>query len=370
MKRSLIARAGMLAVLALACLPALRADGPDELAAIRKAIAEHGARWVAVDNPLFRLSTEDKRAMLNQTVPSAAPGDAWFEPDLNRALPAALDWRNNGGNFVTPVRNQNIGNCGACWAFAAVASAEARHAWRNRLTDPQMNLSEQQVVSCSGGGNCITGGYCSSALDYLRDTGAADESCFTYVGSYLNCDLRCADSADRAVRIQSWSLVTEWDYTSTDLIKNALLDGPVSTWFQVYQDFYAYEGGVYQHVWGSPILGHYVLIVGWDDAAQAWLVKNSWGTAWGGLGGYFWVAFAGANCQFGAYTMAATAIAGGDLDHDGSVTAADLAIQQGYLAGAALPGGTRRADCDTVTDGAINAADLVWEIQKLNGRIP
>ena len=58
------------------------------------------------------------------------------------------------------------------------------------------------------------------------------------------------------------------------------------------------------------------------------------------------------------------------MNHDGSVTAADLAILRDHLAGASLPGGTRRADCDTVTDGAINAADLVWEIQKLNGRIP
>ncbi len=106
--------------------------------------------------------------------------------------------------------------------------------------------------------------------------------------------------------------------------------------------------------------------MGWDDATQAWLCKNSWGTYWGGNGGYFWTAFAGAGCEFGSWTMAATAIPGGDL----SVTAADLAILRDRLAGASLPGGTRRADCDTVTDGAINAADLVWEIQKLNGRIP
>ena len=368
MKRSPIAQAGILAVLALLFLPALLADGPDELAIIRKAIAERGARWVAVDNPFFRLSTEDKRGMLTQTVPSPSPGDEWFEPDLDRTLPTALDWRNNGGNFVTPVRNQ--GGCGSCWAFAAVASAEARHAWRNRLTDPEMDLSEQQVLSCSGGGNCPNGGYCSVALDYIVSSGAADEACFEYAASDLDCNLRCADWADRAVRIQSWSWVTYTDFTSTNVIKTALLDGPVATWFQVYQDFYAYGGGVYQHVTGNYLGNHFVLIVGWDDTKQAWLCKNSWGDWWGGLGGYFWVAFAGANCQFGSWTTAAIAIAGGDLNHAGGVTATDLAILRDHLAGASLPGGTRRADCDTVTDGAINAADLVWEIQKLNGRIP
>lgn len=369
MKRSLFAQAGILVILVLVCPPALRADGEDELAAIRKAIAEKGARWVAADNPLFRLSTEDKKAMLTQTVPSAAPGDEWYEPDLERALPAALDWRNNGGNYVTPVRNQ--GGCGSCWAFAAVASAEARHAWRNRLTDPQMDLSEQQVLSCSGAGNCITGGACSSALEYLVSAGAADEDCFEYAASDLDCNLRCADWSDRAVRIQSWGWVTNpINSFDTVSIKTALLDGPVATWFRVYQDFYAYGGGVYQHVTGDYLGNHFVLIVGWDDTLQAWLCKNSWGEYWGGIGGYFWAAFGGANCLFGYYTTAATAIPGGDLDHDGSVTAADLAIQRDYLLGGSLPTGTRRADCDTVTDGALNAADLVWEIQKLNGRIP
>jgi hypothetical protein len=369
MKRSLIARAGTLAVLALACLPALRADGADELAAIRKAIAERGARWTAADNPFFRLSTEDKRAMLTPTVPSPTPGDQWCEPDLERALPPALDWRNNGGNYVTPVRAQ--GGCGSCWAFAAVGSAEARHAWRNRLTDPQMDLSEQQVLSCSGGGDCILGGYCSVALDYLVSAGAADEGCFTYAASDLNCNLRCADWADRAIRIQGWGWVT-YPINSFDTvsIKTALLDGPVATWFQVYDDFYAYGGGVYQHVSGTYLGNHFVLIVGWDDTKQAWLCKNSWGPGWGGNGGYFWASFGGANCLFGYYSSAATAIPGGDLNHDGSVTAADLAILRDRLAGADLPTGTRWADCDTVTDGAVNAADLVWEIQKLNGRIP
>jgi hypothetical protein len=341
---------------------------PLDLTAVRTAILERGARWQAADNALFRLSVKDKQAMLTPTTPSPSPADTLFEPDLDRSLPVSLDWRNHGGNFVTPVRNQ--GYCGSCWDFAAVAAAEARHAVRNHLTDPLMNLSEQQVLSCSGAGDCINGGYMNGALDYLRDTGAADENCFPYLELDLPCANRCASWADRAVKIQNWSWVTYTDYTSTDLIKAALLDGPVGTWFQVYEDFYGYASGVYSHVTGNYLGNHFVLIVGWDDALQAWLCKNSWDTDWGSLGGYFWAQFGGANCQFGSWTTAATGIPGGDLNHDGSVTTADLAIQQGYLAGVALPGGTRRADCDTVTDGAINAADLVWEIQKLNGHLP
>jgi C1A family cysteine protease len=41
----------------------------------------------------------------------------------------------------------------------------------------------------------------------------------------------------------------------------------------------------------SPIGGHAVLCVGYDDAKQMFLVRNSWGAGWG-LKGYFWMPYA------------------------------------------------------------------------------
>ena len=40
--------------------------------------------------------------------------------------------------------------------------------------------------------------------------------------------------------------------------------------------------------WEAPSGGHSMLLVGYDDDRQAWLVRNSWGPQWG-EGGHFWI---------------------------------------------------------------------------------
>ena len=40
----------------------------------------------------------------------------------------------------------------------------------------------------------------------------------------------------------------------------------------------------------SMVGGHAVMIIGWDDSMEAFLVRNSWGKAWG-EGGYFWMPY-------------------------------------------------------------------------------
>ena len=58
----------------------------------------------------------------------------------------------------------------------------------------------------------------------------------------------------------------------------------------VYEDLMYYTGGVYKHVSGDIAGGHAVSIVGYDDVAGAWIVRNSWGPEWG-EGGYFRIAY-------------------------------------------------------------------------------
>jgi C1A family cysteine protease len=51
--------------------------------------------------------------------------------------------------------------------------------------------------------------------------------------------------------------------------------------------FQAYKGGVFNERDPGRI-NHAILLVGWDDAKGAWLMKNSWGVRWGEAG-YMWI---------------------------------------------------------------------------------
>lgn len=56
---------------------------------------------------------------------------------------------------------------GSCWAFSAVGAVESINAiWTGNL----LNLSEQQVLDCSDGGDC-SWGYPSKAFNYAISNG-------------------------------------------------------------------------------------------------------------------------------------------------------------------------------------------------------
>jgi C1A family cysteine protease len=66
-----------------------------------------------------------------------------------------------------------------------------------------------------------------------------------------------------------------------------------------------YKSGVYTQVSGKKMGGHAVLIVGYNDDEQYFIVKNSWGTDWG-EDGYFRIAYSEleSKARFGTSTIA------------------------------------------------------------------
>ncbi len=208
----------------------------------------------------------------------ACKGESLSEKNAgaNPELPSSLDWRDNGGNFVTPPKSES--SCASCWAFAAVGMTESWYAIKNGITNPEIDLSEQTLVSCSHDGDCTRGGNMGDALDFIRDTGVPSEDCFPYIGELDSCG-RCDDWESDVVKIPGWSWVDKTE-ANNELIKLALMKGPVTAWFHVHSDFSNYQGDVYQCE-GEKQTDHFVLLIGWDDSDGAWIAKNNWGTNWG-----------------------------------------------------------------------------------------
>lgn len=250
---------------------------------IREAIQQNDAAWRAAESWVTRLGRDELSQLCGTVITPEPDAQARFIRLPSGDLPTELDWRDNNGNWVTSVKNQ--ANCGSCWDFSATAQVEAW--WQIYNNNPQANLdlSEQFVLSCSDAGSC-SGGRVEPALSFYQNNGVPLESCLPYQASdFVSCGEACEDWQNQAVTIPGWGYVTLEEPIVAN-IKQALLYHPVSASFTVFEDFVYYRGGVYQHVWGEEVGGHAILIVGWNDAEQSWICKNSWDSDWG-ENGYF-----------------------------------------------------------------------------------
>lgn len=230
------------------------------------------------------------------------PNWPYFGAKSPAEIPAYLDWRDNGGNWVSGVRDQ--GTCGSCWDFATIGMLESAAMIYRQQPDSDFDFSEQYVLSCIDGANSCNGGYANQACDFLVETGTPWDECLDYHASdAVPCDDACPDVQDQLHRLFQWWWVTTNVY-DVEPIKEALQYGPVLTWMRVHDDFHEIRHDEIYTGYGSAYTdeNHFVLIVGYDDANECWLVKNSYGPGWSG-DGYFRIAYDN-GCWFGLYTIA------------------------------------------------------------------
>jgi len=196
-----------------------------------------------------------------------------------------FSWLNrHGKNWVTPVKNQ--GQCGSCWAFATVGVLESlMNTYYNRLLN--LDLSEQELVSCSGAGVPNTsgkevacdGGYVGKALDYTKISGLSNESCFTYKEASFDrnrgsvetsCGNKCSSPVESIKPSNYWFLGSSYlpiiEIEKEDLVKRLIVEkGAISITLLS--------------------LSHVMTLVGFDkdskDGRTVWIFKNSWGEYWG-----------------------------------------------------------------------------------------
>jgi hypothetical protein len=202
---------------------------------------------------------------------------------------------------MTPVRDQ--GQCGACWAFAAMGAWEGTYAVQYGV---KLDTSEQHVLNCPGTNGSCNGGFYGDVFARMRQPtgGARNEAQDPYTATQNIC----VPNPSGAHRVALHAYVDNVDISVNWKIKRALsLWGPVATSLYATPAFQHYKRGVFDENYnpvtlgGRPEINHAVVIVGWDDVAGAWQVRNSWGSGWG-EGGYGWIAYGSNN--IGAYSVA------------------------------------------------------------------
>lgn len=193
--------------------------------------------------------------------------DAW-------GLPINFDGRTVWGKCIHTSADQ--GSCNGCWAFGIVNHLSDRFCVQGK----DVILSVQDLLECTPGNKCCSGGYASNGYKYIMQTGLVADSC----KRYRKTCTECRPSSCTHYKCKPNSMF--WASTIQQAKREIYNNGPIEAVFDVYDDFPYYAGGVYYRT-SNKLLGvHTVEVLGWgkQNGTEYWLCKNSWGSTWGDKG--------------------------------------------------------------------------------------
>lgn len=208
---------------------------------------------------------------------------------LRLAYPEYFNWVDRG--IVKAVKNQ--GQCGACYAFAALAAVEGQMG----LQGNSAKLSEQEVIDCATHNidsetvhlGC-KGGDDTAVYNFAKNhKGVTSEYSYPFEMRVNRCNTNRPKVHGSAVSSYVKLPVDE------EYIKEVLfLHGPLYASFHASDAFTAYSRGIFTDPNGDchgEKSNHAALLVGWgtEYGLDYWILKNSYDTWWG-EGGYFRIA--------------------------------------------------------------------------------
>ena len=214
----------------------------------------------------FSDMTQEEFATLLGT---AQPPQPRLTPAATTPAPApkSCDWRSKGG--VTPVLDQ--GMCGSSAAHSIVGSSEGV------CFAKSADLIALSVHELECGTNACSG--------------ASQEQTYKYIMGDLHGHMATAASFPRTTcnvsktvtgcTLKSYSRLPQDERAlAAELCRN----GPISAGVSGLQ-WQFYRGGIMTNC-GPVTINHAATLVGYDDTAATpfWVLKNSWGTAWGDKG--------------------------------------------------------------------------------------
>ncbi|CRL00382.1 CLUMA_CG013650, isoform A [Clunio marinus] len=232
----------------------------------------------------FNQMVEIKPFVENKLFEAVMKKEISFKPlaidiDDNATLPSSYDWRNYGA--VTKVKDQK--DCGICYTIAALGSLES-HIFIK--TGNLLELSIQEILDCGESYNTFgcDGGIGFRVFDYIKDKGISLENDYPFTRSKKDCDL-----IPKRLKfpIKGYFRTVKNDET---MLKRALVSmGPLLVNLASnHESFMRYSSGIYYDpsVTSNDNITHSLLLVGYgsDDDIDYWIIKNSFGEAWGANG--------------------------------------------------------------------------------------
>lgn len=206
-------------------------------------------------------------------------------------LPASVDLRTTGK--VSPIYDQ--GSLGSCTAFAMGKGL--------RETVTNLNGGEAKSLSAlylyykererMGTVDEDSGSLMIDGMEVLKANGNCLDATMPYdISKFREKPSAAAEAEAEAAKIDGFTLLNGLDQLKEQLAKG----NPAVFGYMVYKSFMspivATTGKMPMPKPNEQLLGgHAILVVGYDDAQQVLIIKNSWGKGWGDKG-YFYMPYA------------------------------------------------------------------------------